>query len=362
MDNATGSELSFNGVSAVLLTNAAAQLSGQSATVAANAGNLLVAAAGYNTLRSNLGATPGDVANIVGSSVADGSVHATTKLLSIQTGIGGTPVEKAYFDKSGSLHFTGGANAQHIYGGGASITLDDSVGATIGYVSTYFNADSTTAHIIAQGNPICDFNAGAGVNPKLNLTYSIYLNAGNVQGLQWGASSSGMRLTTEVADGGSAVGLLVDTANAWTNAGAKLASFRNATVEKASISKDGLLSTAISTTTAQTFSGGKAGNVNALTSTAGSIAIDLAVDINFSHTLTENTTLAAPSNPVAGQSGAITFTQHASSPKTLAYNAFWKFPGGTIPTLTAVNSAVDVLTYYVISGSMAVCSLLKGVA
>ena len=80
---------------------------------------------------------------------------------------------------------------------------------------------------------------------------------------------------------------------------------------------------------------------------AGSMAIDLAATNNFSHTLTENTTLAAPSNPTAGQSGNIVFTQHASSPKTLSFNSFWKFAGGTPPTLTATNGAVDVLTYYV---------------
>jgi hypothetical protein len=112
----------------------------------------------------------------------------------------------------------------------------------------------------------------------------------------------------------------------------------------------------------QQLTGGKAGSITALTSTGASIAIDLAADNNFSHTLTENTTLAAPSNPVPGQSGVITFTQHASSPKTLAYNSFWKFAGGTIPTLTATNSAVDVFTYYVISNTMAVCQLIKGVA
>lgn len=114
--------------------------------------------------------------------------------------------------------------------------------------------------------------------------------------------------------------------------------------------------------TVETFTAAQRGAVTALTSSGASIAINLATTNNFSHTLTENTTLAAPSNPVAGQSGTIVFTQHASSPKTLAYNAFWKFAGGTVPTLTATNSAVDTFAYYVESATRATCQLIKGVA
>lgn len=110
-----------------------------------------------------------------------------------------------------------------------------------------------------------------------------------------------------------------------------------------------------------TFAGAQIGTVTSLTSSAASIAINLAMNNNFSHTMTENTTLAAPSNPVAGQSGIITITQHASAAKTLAYNAFWKFAGGTIPALTTTVGAVDVFAYYVVSASLATCQLIKDV-
>jgi hypothetical protein len=112
---------------------------------------------------------------------------------------------------------------------------------------------------------------------------------------------------------------------------------------------------------AQTFTKGQRGEVTSLTSSAASIAIDLADSNNFSHTTTENTTLASPSNPVAGQSGVITITQGAT-PRTLAYNSFWKFPSGAVPALTASAGAVDVFTYYVNSASFATCQLIKGVA
>jgi hypothetical protein len=111
---------------------------------------------------------------------------------------------------------------------------------------------------------------------------------------------------------------------------------------------------------AQTFSGGQRGAVTALTSTAASIAINLATNNNFSHTTTENTTLAAPSNPVAGQSGVIVITQGATA-RTLAYNTFYKFAGGTVPALTATASAVDSFAYYVESATRATCQLIKDV-
>lgn len=112
--------------------------------------------------------------------------------------------------------------------------------------------------------------------------------------------------------------------------------------------------------TSNSFAGAQIGGVTALTSSAASMAIDLAVNNNFSHTTSENTTLAAPSNPVAGQSGVITITQGATA-RTLAYNTFWKFAGGTIPSLTATIGAIDVFAYYVETATRATCQLIKDV-
>lgn len=108
-----------------------------------------------------------------------------------------------------------------------------------------------------------------------------------------------------------------------------------------------------------TWTKGQRGAFVALTSTTNSIAVNLNLSNNFSHTLTEDTTLAAPTNAVAGQSGLFVFTNHASSPKTLALNAFWKMPGGAPASiLTDGNSAVDILSYVVApGGTYAICSV-----
>jgi len=97
----------------------------------------------------------------------------------------------------------------------------------------------------------------------------------------------------------------------------------------------------------------------ALTSSSASIAWDMALGDNFTHTFTENTTLENPTNKTTGKSGFIFLTQHASSPKTLAFDTEYVGANGTLPTVTATNSAIDVLQYVVLpSGDVLVTSAL----
>jgi len=106
---------------------------------------------------------------------------------------------------------------------------------------------------------------------------------------------------------------------------------------------------------ANTFSKAQSGSITALTSTTNSIAVDAALNNHFSHTFTENTTLANPTNLVAGTSGSLFLTQHASAPKTLAFGSYYKFAEGTAPTVTATNSATDRIDYIVRTTSLIDC-------
>ena len=97
----------------------------------------------------------------------------------------------------------------------------------------------------------------------------------------------------------------------------------------------------------------------AIYSTSGAIGIDLGKSNNFSHLLTENTSLSAPINATPGTAGVIEFKQ-AASPKTIAFDPFWKWPGGTAGELTAANGAVDVFSYVVSQdGTFATCVMLN---
>ena len=113
---------------------------------------------------------------------------------------------------------------------------------------------------------------------------------------------------------------------------------------------------------AQTYTASQRGEVTALTSSSSSIAIDFADSNNFSHTTTEDTTLANPSNIVAGQHGSIVITQDASTPRTMAFGSYWKNAGGTDDTLTATASAVDQINYYVKSSTEIHYNMIKAIS
>jgi hypothetical protein len=96
---------------------------------------------------------------------------------------------------------------------------------------------------------------------------------------------------------------------------------------------------------AQEFTATQNFNETSLTSTAASVAWAAASNQVATHTLTEDTTIAAPSGLVAGAFYSLKIVQHASAAKTVAYNAVFKAAGGTMPTMTTTTSAVDIMTF-----------------
>ena len=112
--------------------------------------------------------------------------------------------------------------------------------------------------------------------------------------------------------------------------------------------------------TTETFTKAQRGAVSALTS-GSTITPDFSASNNYSLTLATNATLANPTNLTAGQSGAITITQDSTGSRTLAYGSYWKFVGGTAPTLSTAASVVDELVYYVESSTRITAVLLNNV-
>lgn len=114
------------------------------------------------------------------------------------------------------------------------------------------------------------------------------------------------------------------------------------------------------TDTVQSFEKAQRGAVSALTDGA-TITPDFSLANNYSVTLGGNRTLANPTNLTAGQSGVIVITQDGTGSRTLAYGSYWKFSGGTAPTLTTTASAIDVLAYYVESSTRITARLITDV-
>lgn len=110
----------------------------------------------------------------------------------------------------------------------------------------------------------------------------------------------------------------------------------------------------------QSFSVAQRGAITALTDGA-TITPDFAAANNYSVTLGGNRTLANPTNITAGQSGVIVITQDGTGSRTLAYGSYFKFAGGTAPTLTTTAAAIDVLAYYVESSTRITAKLIADV-
>lgn len=114
------------------------------------------------------------------------------------------------------------------------------------------------------------------------------------------------------------------------------------------------------TNTNQTLTAAKRNGQTSLTS-GTTITPNFNDNNDFTLTIAHNATLANPSNLTAGQGGVIVITQDGTGGRTLAYGTYWKFEGGSAPTLTTTASAVDVLAYYVESTTRISAKLLKDI-
>ena len=105
------------------------------------------------------------------------------------------------------------------------------------------------------------------------------------------------------------------------------------------------------------LTGGAAANITTV-SAASTVTLDFALSCHHKITLGQNTTFAAPSNQAVGQSGSIFITQPSSgSTFTGSFNTAFKFTGGTVPTLTATNNAVDRIDYVVFATNQIHCAV-----
>jgi hypothetical protein len=90
--------------------------------------------------------------------------------------------------------------------------------------------------------------------------------------------------------------------------------------------------------------------IGTLTSSAASIAWNLNSAQIAKHTMTENTTLANPTNMVDGNKYELTITQHASAAKTLAYGSAYE-RSDDLPIISTVVGSVNILKFKCVGGT-----------
>lgn len=129
-------------------------------TIAEAVTSLVRAAAATLVLRSSLGAGSSDVATKLGTSETDAGTHATAKLLSVRTGLGGTEVEKFYITKTLAY-----------FGGGGLWSLDNTVAGGLG-VKT-----GATPVLAFLTSGVTRSAYGFDVNPTFGAFLSLQLHA-----------------------------------------------------------------------------------------------------------------------------------------------------------------------------------------
>ena len=82
----------------------------------------------------------------------------------------------------------------------------------------------------------------------------------------------------------------------------------------------------------------------ALTSGSNAVAWDAAAKANAYHVTTENTTFAAPSNPVEGAIISVELAQGGTA-RTVAWNTVFEFAASTAPTVTATANKTDIFAF-----------------
>jgi hypothetical protein len=82
----------------------------------------------------------------------------------------------------------------------------------------------------------------------------------------------------------------------------------------------------------------------ALTSSSNAVAWDAAAKANAYHVTTENTTFAAPSNPVEGAIISVELAQGGTA-RTVAWNTVFEFAASTAPVVTATANKTDIFAF-----------------
>ena len=354
--------------------NVTGDVSGSSGSCTGNAATVTNGVYTTNNLSVLAATTSAQLAGVISDETGSGAlVFATSPTLvtpalgtpasGVATNLTGTAAGLTAGTVTTNANLTGdvtssGSNATTIAAGAVDIAMLSATGTASS--STYLRGDNTWATVSGGGGSgtVTSITPAADTGSGTAITASGTLTSTGGDGVETSVSGTTTTFALDLKANGGAViesnELAVDLAAssitgtlAATDGGTGLTSI--ATLLNANV-----------LSTAQTFTAGQRGEVTVLTD-AVNVSTDLADSNNFSLALGGNRTLDNPSNCTAGQSGAITLTQDGTGSRTLLYGSYWKFVGGTAPTLTTTAAAVDVLVYYVESATRITAKVLLDV-
>jgi hypothetical protein len=358
--NTTGNTLTKSTLTAgsgVTITN------GNGSITIAGTGGTVTSVSGTAPISVATGTTTPAISIADGSTTVKGAVQLTNSTSSTSTTTAATPnsVKSAYDLANAALPKAGGTLT-----GDVTLNAQSDLRFADADSSNWvaFQAPTTVASNVTWTLPATD--AAVAGNALVSNASGVLswgtINSGTVTSVSGTAPISVATGTTtpaiSIADGSTTVKGAVQLTDSTSSTSTTTAATPNS-VKSAYDLANGKASLG----TAQTFTAAQRGTVSAQGAVTGTVTLDLAVANNFSMTLPAGgtLTLANPSNQTAGQSGAITITQNATTAATVAYGGNWKFSGGT-PTMSTGLSSVSVLVYFVESSSRITAQLLTSVA
>lgn len=374
-----------------LATLAAGSLLGNSDTISATGSNIAIGTGiTLNAGTLTAGSGSGSVTSVVAGAGLAGGTITTTGTISLATiaantvmGNSGTvaavavgiTIGSGLTLSAGTLTASGGSGTTTIIAGaglaGGTITTSGTISLGTIAASTLLGNSSTVAAVPGA------IVLGAGISLNSGtLSASGLWNAGSVTAIA--ADLSLMAGTLGMADIGTksilgnsdfftakvsaiAVGSGLDMI------GGVILATTTATVNSV-VAGSGLSGGTINTSgtislnlaSVNNWTGAQRGAPVTLTS-AATITPDFSAGNNFYLLLTQNGTLAFPTNVVAGQAGQIEIINGTTSAFTLAINSGYHQPGGVAITITATAAARDILSYYACVGASVIATspLLK---
>jgi len=324
------------------------------ATVSGAAGFLTtMRVSGATSLGSTL-AVAGN-ASLGGTVTITGNVMVSSGLIAVKNG--GSQSEVRLYCESGNAHYAAlQAPAHASFSGNITLTLPAVTDTLAGIAATQTFTNKTFGDKVDFDNDVCvsgDIFVGGTATVAGAMSVGGALSVGGAVNLLGTATVSGAAgfLTTARVSGATTIGGTLDVAGNTSLGGtAKITGATTIT------GNSGFLGTVrVSGNTSlegQLQLTKSAAAVVCATAINGvtSVSLNFGNAQNFSTTVTAAHTLAQPIGCRDGQTGSIFLTQSGGS-GTMAYHADFKFIGGTDPTMSTDNGAVDRLDYIVVSAS-----------
>ena len=291
---------------------------------------------------------PATTSNLVGDTVTQTMTNKTLTSPVLNTGVSGTAVLDS--DTMSGASATKLASSESIKAYVDSQTSSVTASST----TTFTNKTLTAAKIVdggfladANGNELIKMQTTSSAVNELELTNAATGGA-VVVGTSGGDSNIDLTLTPKgTGEVNIAAGDLNYGGTAVTATGAELNYLDIATLGLTAASK----AVTADANGVVTLDNGFSEEYAAVTSSSAAVSLNLRTASNFSHDLTENTTISFANPAASGKvSGATLKIIQGSTARTITWNSSIKWAADTAPTLSTGNDNVDIFVFYTVDG------------